>query len=149
MRNSADSAPSRLDYDLNALDKAWFFTREYPNIPPNTLFNAISKSLQDVPYFKVWKVDNSERYIDLTTRSIRLNSGVNYHQVNVDLKVLEGKDPLSSVVNIRIMPTLIGVLSLYEVFTNVDVNQKFAEHVSNLIFGEIEAGRRNQIRGTT
>jgi hypothetical protein len=58
--------------------------------------------------------------------------------VQADLKVLEGKDPSSSVVNIRIMPTLIGVLSLSEVFRNVDVIDKFAKHVANLIFGTVE-----------
>lgn len=143
MLNSPNPAPSRrVDDDLNALDKAWFFTREYPNILPNTLFNAIAKSLQDVPFFKVWKVDNTERYIDLTTHSIRLNATANNHQVQADMKVLEGKDPSSSVVNIRIMPTLIGILSLYEVFTNVDVNDKFAEYVANLIFATVDDGYR-------
>jgi hypothetical protein len=58
--------------------------------------------------------------------------------VQADLKVLEGKDPSSSVVNIRIMPTLIGVLSLSEVFRNVDVNDKFAKRVANLVFGTVE-----------
>jgi hypothetical protein len=83
-------------------------------------------------------VDFGERYIDLTTHSIRLDPKVNYHQVEVDVKVLEGKDPSSSVVNIRIMPTLIGIVSLYEVFTNIDVNDKFAKHVANMIFGAVE-----------
>jgi len=138
MRNSPDPAPSRVNDDLYALDKAWFFTREYPNILQNTLFNAIAKSLQDVPFFKVWRVDNTERYIDLTTHSIRLNPGVSYHQVQAEVKVLEGKDPSSSVLIIRITPTLIGVISLYRVFTNVDVNEKFAEHVANLIFTAVE-----------
>jgi hypothetical protein len=141
MFNSPDPAPSRVDNDLYALDKAWFFTREYLKIPPNTLFNAIAKSLQDVSFFKVWKVDNSERYIDLTTHSIRLNPGVNYHQVQAEVKVLEGRDPSSSILIIRIMPTLIGVISLYEAFTNVDVNEKFAKYVANLIFGTVEGGR--------
>ena len=109
---------------------------------PVTLFNALSKSLQDFPFFKVWKVDNDKRYIDITTHSIRLNPGVDYHQVQADVKVLEGKDPSSSVVNIRITPTLIGVLSKYEVFTNVDVNDKFARYVANLIFGAVEEGYR-------
>lgn len=122
--------------------KIWSFTREYPNIPPNTLFNAIAKSLQDFPFFRVWKADNSERYIELTTHSIRLNPGVDYHQVQADVKVLEGKDPSSSVVNIRITPTLIGVTSMYEVFANVDVNDKFANYVANLIFGEVKASYR-------
>jgi hypothetical protein len=140
MFNSPDPTPSRAGDELNALDKAWFFTREYPNISPNALFNSIAKSLQQIRFFKVWKVDNSERYIDLTTHSIRLNPRVNYHQVQADLKVLEGRDPSCSVVNIRIMPTLIGVLSLYEVFTNVDVNEKFAKHVANLILAAVDAG---------
>lgn len=142
MFNSPHPAPSKVDDELNALDKAWFFTREYPSIPPNALFNAMAMSLQEFPFFKVWKVDNSERYIDLITHSIRLDPGVNYHQVQADVKVLEGKDPSSSVVNIRIMPTLIGVLSQYEVFTNVDVNDKFAKYVADLIFGEIAASFR-------
>ncbi|OLC22662.1 MAG: hypothetical protein AUH37_00205 [Candidatus Nitrososphaera sp. 13_1_40CM_48_12] len=102
----------------------------------------MSKSLQDFPFFKVWKVDNDKRYIDMTTHSIRLNPGVDYHQVQADVNVLEGKDPSSSVVNIRITPTLIGVLSKYEVFTNVDVNDKFARYVANLIFGAVEEGYR-------
>ncbi len=91
-----------------------------------------------MPFFKVWKVDNSERYINLTTHSIRLNPRVNYHQVEVDLKVMKGKDPSSSVVNIRIMPTLTGIVSQYELFTNVDVSDKFAKYVANLVFGAIE-----------
>lgn len=138
MFNSPDPAPSRVDYVFHI--KAWSFTREYPNIRPNSLFDAMAKSLQDTPFFKVWKVDNSKRYIDLTTHSIRLNPSVNYHQVEADVNVLEGKDPSSSVVNIRITPTLIGVLSLYEAFTNVDVNDKFAKYVANLIFGAVEEG---------
>ena len=143
MFNGPDPVPSRLDDVSNALDiRAWFFTREYPNIPPNTMFGAIAKSFQDFPFFKVWKVDNSERYIELTTHSIRLNETVENHQVQADVKVLEGKDPSSSVVNIIITPTLIGVLSLYEIFTNVNVNDKFAKYVANLIFGEVEAGYR-------
>jgi hypothetical protein len=142
MRNSPDPAPSRVDDELNALDKAWFFSREYQNYPPNALFNATAKSLQEYPSFKVWKVDNSERYIHLTTHSIKLNPTSDNHQVEADFKVLEGKDPSSSVVNIRIMPTLIGVLSQYEVFTNVDVNDKFAKYVANLIFGEVETSYR-------
>jgi hypothetical protein len=143
MLNSPDSAPSRVDDVPNPFDiRAWFFTREYPNIPPNTLFSAIVKSFQDFPFFKVWKVDNSKRYIELTTHSIRLNATVENHQVQADVKVLEGKDPSSSVLNIIITPTLIGVLSLYEGFTNVDVNDKYAKYVANLIFGEVEAGYR-------
>jgi hypothetical protein len=58
------------------------------------------------------------------------------------VKVLEGKDPSSSVVHIRITPTLIGVLSKYEIFTNVDVNDKFAKYAANLIFGAVEEGCR-------
>lgn len=138
MRNSPDPAPSRVDDDLYALDKAWFFTREYPNVLPNTFFKAIAKSLQNVPFFKVWRVDNSERYIDLTTHSITLNPGVDYHQVQAEVKVLEGREPSSSTLIIRITPTLIGVISLYRVFTNIDVNEKFAEHVANLIFTAVE-----------
>jgi hypothetical protein len=76
MHNSPDPGTSRVDDELNALDKAWFFTREYPNTPPDTLFNAIAKDLQDASIFKVWKVDNSDRYIDLTTHSLRINPGV-------------------------------------------------------------------------
>lgn len=140
MGNSPDPAPSRVDEVFHI--KAWSFNREYPNISPDTLFNAVAKSLQDTPFFKVWKVDNSERYIELTTHSIRLTLGVDYHQVQADVKVLEGKDPSSSVVIIRITPTLIGVISLYEVFTNVDVNDKFAKYVANLIFGAVEEGYR-------
>lgn len=139
MFNSPDPAPSRDDV-LHI--KAWSFTREYPNKSPDTLFKAMSKSLQDFPFFKVWKVDNDRRYIDMTTHSIRLNPGVDYHQVQADVKVLEGKDPSSSVVITRITPTLIGVISLYEVFTNVDVNDKFAKYVANLIFGAVEEGYR-------
>ncbi len=139
--NYPDPAPSRVD-DIYALDKAWFFSREYPNIPPDTLFSATAKSLQDYPFFKVWKVDNSERYIDLTTHSIKLNPASDNHQVEAELKVLESKDPSSSVVNVKITPTLIGVLSLYKVFTNVDVNDKFAKYVANLIFGEVDASYR-------
>ena len=138
--NSPDPAPSQVDNVFNI--KAWSFTREYPNMSPVTLFNAMSKSLQDFPFFKVWKVDNDKRYIDMTTHSIRLNPGVDYHQVQADVNVLEGKDPSSSVVNIRITPTLIGVLSKYEVFTNDDVNDKFARYVANLIFGAVEEGYR-------
>lgn len=138
MFNTPDPAPSRVDDDLYALDKAWVFTREYLNIPPNTLFNAIGSSLQQVPFFKVWKVDNSERYIDLTTHSIRLDPTGKNHQVQAEVKVSEGKEPFSSVVNIRIMPTLIGILSLYDVFRNVEVTDKFAEYVANLIFGTVE-----------
>jgi hypothetical protein len=43
------------------------------------------------------------------------------------------------------MPSLIGVLSLFEVFANVDVNDKFAKHVANLIFGEVEVGSNIRI----
>lgn len=142
MLNSPDPAPSRVDVP-NPLDiRAWFFTREYPDIPPNALFSAIAKSFRNVPFFKVWKVDNSTRYIELTTHSIRLSATVENHQVQADLKVLEGKDPSSSVVNIIITPTLIGVLSLYKAFTNVDVNDKFAKYVANLIFGAVEESYR-------
>jgi hypothetical protein len=140
MFNSPDPAPSRVDEVFYI--KAWSFTKEYPNMPSNALFDAIAKSLQDTPFFKVWKVDNGKRYIDLTTHSIRLDPSVNYHQVEADVNVLEGKDPSSSVVSIRITPTLIGVLSQYEVFTNVDVNDKFAKYVANLIFGAVEEGYR-------
>lgn len=109
---------------------------------PDTLFNAMSKSLQEFSFFKVWKVDNDRRYIDLTSNSIRLNPDVDYHQVQADVKVLEGKDPSSSVVIIRITPTLIGVISMYETCTNVDVNDKFAKYVANLILGAVEEGYR-------
>ena len=138
MFNSPDPAPSRVDDVFHI--KAWSFTREYPNISSDALFNAMSKSLQDFPFFKVWKVDIDRRYIDMTTHSIRLNPGVDYHQVQADVKVFEGKDPSSSAVIIRITPTLIGVISLYEVFTNVNVNDKFAKYVANLIFGAAEEG---------
>jgi hypothetical protein len=141
--HSPDPAPSRVDDVPGVLDyRAWSFTREYPNIPPNALFNAMAKSLQDTPFFKVWKVDNDTRYIELITNSIRLDPGVNYHQVQADVKVLEGKDPSFSILIIRITPTLIGVISLYEIFTNVDVNDKFAKYVANLIFGAVEEGYR-------
>ncbi len=78
----------------------------------------------------------------MTTHSIRLSPSVNYHQVQADVKVLEDKEPSSSVVIIRITPTLIGVISMYEIFTNVDVNDKFAKYVANLIFGAIDEGCR-------
>lgn len=143
MRNGPDLSPTQVDDFPRVLDiNVWLFTKQYPNIPPNALFDAIAKSLQDAPFFKVWKVDNDKKYIDLTTHSIRLNPSVNYHQVQAEVKILEGKDPSSSVVNIRITPTLTGVLSKYEAFTNVDVNDKFANYVANLIFGAIEEGYR-------
>lgn len=141
MRNAPDPSPSQVD-DYGVIDiKVWIFTREYPNIAPDSLFNAVSKSMQGVPFFKVWKADNNERYINLTTHSIRLDPKVKYHQVEVDLQVKEGRaPPYTSVVNFRIIPTLTGVLSRYEVFTNIDVNDKFAKYVANLIFGAIEEG---------
>lgn len=143
MLNSPDSAPTQVDDIPSVIDiKVWFFTRQYPNISPNALFNAMAKSLQDTPFFKVWKVDNDRKYINLTTHSIRLDPSVNYHQVEADVNVLEGKDPSSSVVNIRITPTLIGVISRYEVFTNVPVNKKFAKYAADLIFGAVEEGYR-------
>ena len=142
MHNGSDPSPSQDDAP-GVLDiKVWFFTREYSNSDPSVLFNAISKSMQDVPFFKVWKVDNDERCINLTTHSIRLNPKVQYHQVEIDLQVIEGKDPSSSVVNFRIIPTLTGIVSQYELFTHVDVNDKFAKYVANMVFGAIEVGRR-------
>ena len=140
MMSGSIDPPSRsqADDELYAIDRAWFFTKEYSSIPASALFSAISKSAQEVAVFKVWKVDDSERYMELTTHSIKLSPGAKNHQVQADIKVLEGKNPSSSVLNIRIMPTLIGVHSLYEIFTNVDVDRKFAEHVANLIFRTIE-----------
>lgn len=120
--------------------KIWFFTREYPNTRPNILFDAISKSMQEVPFFRVWKVDHDKRYINLTTHSIRPNPKVRYHQVEVDMQVMEGKDSSTSVVNFRIIPTLTGIVSQYELFTNADVNDKFAKYVANMIFDAIDAG---------
>src|SRR3989442_5294425 len=121
--NSPDPAPSQVDNVFNI--KAWSFTREYPTMSPVTLFNAMSKSLQDFPFFKVWKADNDKRYIDMTTHSIRLNPGVDYHQVQADVNVLEGKDPSSSVVNIRTPPTPVEGPSKHEDFTNVHVDSEF------------------------
>lgn len=144
MFNGPDPAPSPVDDIFHTIswDRAWSFTREYPNISPDTLFNAMSKSLQDFAFFKVWKVDNDKRYIDLTSHSIRLNPDVDYHQVHADVKVSEGKNPSSSVVIIRITPTLIGFVSMNEVVTNVEVNDKFAKYVANLILGAVEEGHR-------
>jgi hypothetical protein len=137
-----DPEPSQ-DESYDILDiKVWVFTREYPNIAPDVLFNALSKSMQDVPVFKVWKADSKERYINLTTHSIRLDPKVSYHQVEVDLQVIEGKGPSSSAVNFRIIPTLTGIVAKYELFTNIDVNDKFAKHVSGMVFGAIEEGYR-------
>lgn len=147
MSNSPDPAPPRDDDLFNY--KVWHFSREYPNIPQNVLFSATAKSMQEIPFFKIWKVDNDTRYIDMTTHSLRLNTAASNHQVQVDMIVLEGKDPSSSVIHIRIMPTLIGIFSLYDVFVNVDVNNEFAEYVANLIFEGVEAGYRNQFRDTT
>lgn len=133
MRNGSDPSPQ--DDAPGVLEiKVWFFTRKYPKIAPNELFNVITSSFRDVPFFKVWKADNNEKYINITTHSTKLNPGVNYHQVEADLKVMEGEDPSSSVVNFRIIPTLTGIVSQYELFTNVSVNDKFAKHVANLIF---------------
>jgi hypothetical protein len=137
MRNSPNPAPSREDHDLY---KIWHFSREYPDITPTILFGAMTKSLQEMPFFKVWKVDNDARYIDLTTHSLRLDTAVSNHQVQAEMIVLEGEDPSSSVIHIRIMPTLIDIFSLYDVFVNVDVNYEFAAHVADLIFERIEAG---------
>ncbi len=143
MHKGPEPAPPQVDDGSSAFDiNTWFFTREYPDIAPKALFDTMAKSFQDAPFFRVWKVDNSTRYINLTTDSIRLEPKVNYHQVEVDAKVLEGKDLSSSVVNITITPTLIGIISKYEIFTNVDVNDKFAKYVANLIFGAIEEGYR-------
>jgi hypothetical protein len=144
MFNAPAPAPSRVDDVFHTIswDRAWSFTREYPNISPDSLFNALSKSLQGFSSFKVWKVDNERRYIDLTSHSIRLEPGVDHHQVQADVKVLEGKDPSSSAVIIRITPTLIGVASMYEVATNVDIDDKFAKYVANLILGAVEEGYR-------
>lgn len=100
----------------------------------------MTKPLQEMPFFKVWKVDNDARYIDLTTHSLRLDTAVSHHQVQAEMIVLEDEDPSSSVIHIRIMPTLIGIFSLYDVFVNVDVNYEFAEYVADLIFERIEAG---------
>ncbi len=58
MRNSPDPALSRVDDVPGALDyRAWFFTWEYRNIPPDALFNSVTKSLQDFHFFKVSKVE--------------------------------------------------------------------------------------------
>jgi len=143
MHNSYDPASLKVDNVPSPLDiRAWSFTKEYPTIPPKVLFDSVAKSLQDTPFFKVWKVDNEDRYIEMTTHSIRLNPGVDYHQVQADVKVLEGKNPSSSFIIIRITPTLIGVISLYEMFTNIDVNDKFAKYIANLIFGAVEEDNR-------
>jgi hypothetical protein len=142
MHNIPDPPPSQDDAP-RALDiRVWLFTRDYPNIAPDVLFNAISNSMQGVSVFKVWKVDSNERYINLTTHSIRLDPKVKYHQVEVDLQVVKGKNPASSVVNFRIIPTLTGIVSQYELFTNVGVNDKLANHVADLIFGGIAASFR-------
>ena len=140
MRNDYDCSPPEND-TYGVLDiKVWFFTRVYPKIDPNVLFSVISRSMEEVPFFKVWKVDNDERHINLTTHSIGLDQRAKYHQVEVDLQVAKGKDPSSSVVNFRIIPTLTGIVSQYELFTNVDVNDKFAKHIANMVFGAIEEG---------
>ena len=142
MRNGPDPSPSQED-DYGMFDiKVWLFTREYPHIDPDSLFNAVSKSMQGGPFFKVWKVNDNERYINLTTHSIRLDPRVKYHQVEVDLQVMDGRAPYSSVVNFRIIPTLTGALSRYEIFTNIDVNDKFAKYVADLIFESIDGGSR-------
>jgi hypothetical protein len=131
-----DPAPSRADDEV--IDKAWVFVREYLNVSPDALFDAARKSLEDTRSFKVWKVDDDARYIDATTHSIRLKAKIKYHQVQVDAVVLDGKHASSSVLNIRITPTLVGIFSLYDVFMNVEVNGKFAEYVANLIFDAVE-----------
>ena len=135
-----DPAPSRADDEV--IDKAWVFVREYLNVSPDALFDAARKSLEDTRSFKVWKVDDVERFINLTTHSLRLDPKVRNHQVEVDLQVVAGKDPASSVVNFRIIPTLTGIVSQYELFTNADVNAKFARLVADLIFGAIAASSR-------
>jgi hypothetical protein len=143
MRNYHPDPPSDDGRGYGVLDiKVWLFTRDYPHIIPSALFSAISASISQVPFFKVWKVNNDERYINLTTHSIKLNPKLKYHQVEVDLQVVEGKDPSSSVVNFRIVPTLTGIVSQYELFTNVDVNDKFAKYIADLVFGAIEKGHR-------
>jgi hypothetical protein len=143
MRNYLPDPQPSASEGYGVLDiKVWLFTREYQDITPNALFSAISASVREVPFFKVWKVDDDERSINLTTHSIRLNPKLKYHQVEVDMQVVEGKDPSSSVVNFRIIPTLTGIVSQYELFTNVDVNDKFAKYISDLIFGAIEEGYR-------
>jgi hypothetical protein len=131
-----DPAPSRADDEV--IDKAWVFVREYLNVSPDALFDALRKSLEDTRSFKVWKVDDDARYIDATTHSIRLKAKIKYHQVQVDAVVLDGKDASSSVLNIRITPTLVGIFSLYDIFMNVEVNGEFAEYVANLIFEAVE-----------
>ena len=131
-----DPAPARADDE--AIDKAWVFVREYHNLTPDALFDAARKSLEDTHSFKVWKVDDDARYIDATTHSIRLKANVSNHQVQIDAAVLDGKDASSSVLNIRITPTLVGIFSLYDAFVNIEVNGEFAEYVANLIFEAVE-----------
>jgi len=137
--NPVPRAPEPIDPIDDKSDdyKAKRFTKEYFDIRPEELFSALAKSLQEMPFFKVWRVDKDSRYIDMTTYSLRVNTRASNSQEQVYVKVLEGQGTSSSVVKIKITPTLIGIFTLYDICVNVQVSEKSANNIADLIFGAI------------
>ncbi|MGI0020294.1 MAG: hypothetical protein ACREAY_07465 [Nitrososphaera sp.] len=69
---------------------------------PERLFTILADVLKQSNPFKVWKVDEKARLIDMTTYLPLL--GVTSHRERVDVSVLDGKDGNSFVVQIRVSP---------------------------------------------
>src|SRR5687767_9313948 len=77
---------------------AVFLTRDYQHITQDKLFKAVLKSLEEIPYFKIWKIDENSKSIDMTTYSTNLTrqrhgSG---RREQVIVKVLKANDYDSS-----------------------------------------------------
>lgn len=93
------------------------YSRAYPAIPPEYLFSILVQLLKSSNSFKVWKVDENSRHINMTTYPQLL--GVTNRREQVDVYVADGDEgtintPLP-IVQIKVTPA-----TAPEQFTMVD-----------------------------
>ncbi|HKU50157.1 MAG TPA: hypothetical protein VJP79_09420 [Nitrososphaera sp.] len=89
--------------------------------------------LKDVPYFKVWKVDEPNRSIDMTTypTSSSWKTGRNEQVVAI---VNPDRDRDCSVLRIVVTPSHSDLFVLADYFGNQGVSEKMADVAAKIIF---------------
>jgi hypothetical protein len=112
-------------------------TKEYPNISGDNLFRLVVRSVKELPYFKIWKIDANSKTIDLTTYSTNLSWGSGRRE-QVDVTVLE---PSASnawpVLELRITPSLSGTTYLEDVMASGSINEKKGRYIADMIHDQL------------
>jgi hypothetical protein len=111
--------------------------KEYPNIRADNLFRLVVRSLKELHYFKIWKIDESRKSIDMTTYSTNLSWGSGSRE-QVDVTVFEPSGSNAwPVLEVRITSSLSGTSYLEDIAESGGISEKKGRYIADMILDEL------------